>query len=364
MGVLGPMELQIAGEPVVVTGAKQRSLLVMLALHANQAVSVGALVDAMWGDPAPVGAEHTLQQHVSATRKLLHRGRTDGAADAVLSRRSPGYLLRVESLDVDEFERAASVGFDAARGGRWPDANAAFDSALAHWRGPALADVRDSARLSAAAVRLDEQRLTVMEGRFDARLECGQAREVIPEIEEVIVDYPLRERLHAQLMLALYRTGRQAEALVAYQAARHLLIDELGIEPGGELNDLEQAILQQSPALAAGAVGSIGELHATFRADTRTSSGRVELPDGQAIHLAYGSTLIGRDPVAHVRLVDNRVSRHHARIDTTAKGAVLRDLASTNGTSVNGKPVSECVLRDGDVIGIEGIELRFYAADA
>lgn len=359
--VLGPLELRIAGEQLPVSGSKQRSVLAMLALHGNQVVSVAGLIDAVWGEPAPDRAEHTLQQHVSATRKLLETDRE--AAAAILVTRSPGYLLRTDSLDSDEFEHFASAGFNAAGAGRWPEALASFDSALALWRGPALADVRDSARLNAAAVRLDEQRLAVLEMRFEARLECGEAREVVAELEQMVSEFPLRERLRALLMLALYRSGRQADALAAYRAAREVLIDELGIEPGADLRELEQAILDQSPDLDSGPSRSIDELHATFRADARPDAGRVQLPDGQAVILVDGLTMIGRDPAAQVRLVDNRVSRHHAQIETVAGRAVVRDLASTNGTAVNGEPVNEHVLSDGDVISLGGVELRFHGAD-
>jgi DNA-binding SARP family transcriptional activator len=359
VGILGPLHVSVADRPVVIAGPKQRSLVAMLALHANHPVSVGALVDAVWGDPAPDGAEHTLQQHVSAVRKLLEPGRGAATAATILLTRSPGYELRVESLDADEFERLATAGFAAAGAARWPDALEALGAALACWRGPALADVRDSPKLGAAAVRLDEQRLTVLEARFDARLESGQAGEVVAEIEQLVVEYPFRERLRGQLMLALYRSGRQADALAAYRAARQVLVDELGIEPGAALRDLEQAILMQSTELDAGASSPIGELYATFRSDARPDVARVELPDGQAVLLGVGTTLIGRDAAAQVRLVDNRVSRHHAYIDTVAGVCTLRDAGSTNGTSVNGTPVSEHSLLDGDVISIGGVELRF-----
>ena len=138
-----------------------------------------------------------------------------------------------------------------------------------------------------------------------------------------------------------------------------MLVAELGLEPGVALRDLEQAILRQSPELDTGVPSLIGDLHATFRADARPNSGRVELPDGQAVLLAEGTTLIGRDPAAQVRLVDNRVSRHHAQIETVAGSCILRDAGSTNGTRVNGTPVSEHALRDGDVISIGGVELKF-----
>jgi hypothetical protein len=165
-------------------------------------------------------------------------------------------------------------------------------------------------------------------------------------------------------MLALYRSGRQADALAAYQATRGVLIDELGIEPGAELRDLEQAILVQSPELGLDASRSMAELHATFRADTLAEAGRIELPDGQSVLLREGITSIGRDPSAHVRMVDNRVSRIHAQIETKDGRCVLRDTGSTNGTRVNGRSVDEHELSDGDLISIGGVELQFRSGDA
>ena len=362
--VLGPLELKVAGERVPIAGPKQRAVVAMLALHANQVVPVGALVDVVWGDPAPDRAEHTLQQHVSAVRKLLESGREAAEGERVLVTRSPGYLLQVDTLDADEFERAASVGHDAASAERWPEALAAFDDGLKWWRGPALADARDTDRLNAAAVRLDEQRLAVVEARFEARLECGLAREALPELEQVVSEHPLRERLRGQLMLALYRCGRQADALAAYRSARSVLIEDLGIEPGAELRDLEQAILVQSPELDLGRATLKRELYATFRADVPSTAGRVVLPDGQSVSLADGVTQIGRDPAAHVHLVDSRVSRQHAQIECVHGIAVLRDLGSTNGTTVNGEPANDHVLYDGDVVSLGGVELRFRRTDA
>jgi DNA-binding SARP family transcriptional activator len=361
--LLGPVELRIDGVPVPVAGPKQRSVLAMLALHANTAVSVGTLIDAVWGEPPPDGAEHTLQQHVSAVRKLLQPDPDTRSRAPALATRSPGYLLSLASRDTEEFEKAATAGFDAAAGERWDEALRAFDRALSAWRGPALADTRDTARLQAAAVRLDEQRLAATEMRFEAQLARGQASAVVAEIEHLVDEHPLRERLRALLMLALYRSGRQADALSAYQAARGTLVDELGIEPGAELRDLEQAILEQRADLDAGPSRPVEDLHATFRAD-RQDLGRVELPDGQAVLLVAGTTSVGRDETAVVRLVDNRVSRRHAEIESVDGVSVLRDLASTNGTTLNDIPVTEQKLADGDRIGVGGVVLTFRAARA
>jgi DNA-binding SARP family transcriptional activator len=354
--VLGPLELAVEGSPVAITGPRQRAVVAALALQANHVVAVSSLIDAVWGEPAPDRAEHSLQQHVSAVRKVL-------GADH-LSTRSPGYVLHVAHLDVDAFEHATTAGLAAASEQRWSDARTAFEQALALWRGPALADARESALLEAAAVRLDEQRLTALEMAFEARLECGQARELVPELEHLVVTHPLRERLRALLMLSLYRAGRQADALAAYQEARRVLIDELGIEPGAALRELEQAILMQSPELerTTRATISIDEVYATFKADARADLGHITLPDGQAFLLTEGTTLIGRDPAAAVRLVDSRVSRRHAEIDANSERCLLRDLASTNGTTINDVAITEQVMQDGDRIGLGGVALVFHSA--
>jgi hypothetical protein len=160
-------------------------------------------------------------------------------------------------------------------------------------------------------------------------------------------------------MLALYRSGRQADALAAYRSARATLVDELGIEPGAALRELEQAILEQRPELDTADAPS-GGLRATFRSGTGPEMGRIDLPDGQAVLVWEGTTLIGRDPAAQVRLVDSRVSRHHAQIEAHGGRFVLQDLGSTNGTTVNGTPATEHELSDGDVIGVGGVELRYH----
>jgi hypothetical protein len=162
-------------------------------------------------------------------------------------------------------------------------------------------------------------------------------------------------------MLALYRCGRQADALAAYRTARDALVEGLGLEPGIGLRDLETAILQQSPDLDRSRESVEPDLLATFRAGSRPECGRIVLPDGQIVLLPAGVSTIGRDPGAVVRLVDNRVSRSHASIDATDGGCTLRDLGSSNGTTVNGEPTVEWQLADGDVIGLGGVALVFHA---
>jgi DNA-binding SARP family transcriptional activator len=354
VGLLGPLAVSVGGNVVAVTGPKQRAVLATLALQANQVVPVAHLVDAVWGEAAPDRAEHTLQQHVSALRKLL-------GTDA-LQTQSPGYVLRLEATDVDDFTVGSREGVDAIRAQRCEGAISSLSAALGLWRGPALADARDTPRLEAAAVALDEQRLAATEAWLEARLQVGPPREVVADLERLVNEHPLRERFRALLMLALYRSGRQADALAAYQAARQVLTEELGIEPSAELRELEQAILTQSPALESRqTAGEDADVYATFRADAH-DVGRVQLPDGQVVLLVSGRALVGRDPSALVRLVDSRVSRRHAEIEVDGGRFVLRDLGSTNGTAVNGERVTEQELRHDDLVSIGGVELRFLAS--
>jgi SARP family transcriptional regulator, regulator of embCAB operon len=359
--VLGPIEVLIDGTLVAVAGPKQRAVVATLALDVGRIVPVGVLVDAVWGDPVPDRAEHSLQQHVSSLRKVL-----GPAAGRSLTTRSPGYALDGARVDASEFEAAAARGHQLIVSGQPEDAIDVLGQALELWRGPALANANGTHRLAAAAVRLEERRLAAIEDRNDALLAVGRAREVVDGARHHLHDHPRRERLWAQLMLALYRSGRQADALAAYGEARRTLIDELGIEPGGELRALERAILEQQPSLDLGetdrADSSAGaeDLFATFKAGAGPRLGHLELPDGQIVVLLEGSSTIGRDPASLVRLIDNRVSRLHARIDAGPDGCTLVDLGSSNGTQVAGARISEHRLHSGDLISLGGVEVRFH----
>ena len=190
--VLGPIELHVDGQPVAVSGPKQRAVVAMLAANAGHIVPVAALVDALWGDEPRERAEHTLQQHVSAVRKALAARAASLDPLATLATVSPGYVLRADSLDAEEFEDAATAGAEHAAAGRWADGAGRFDEALALWRGPALADARDTPRLAALATRWDERRLAVIEARNEARLRCGQAGAVLAELEHLVAEHPLK----------------------------------------------------------------------------------------------------------------------------------------------------------------------------
>lgn len=240
--MLGPVEVVVDGRPARLA-PRPRALLAVLLLHAGRVVPMARLIDAVWDEAPPETAANVLQGYVSSLRKLLGRD--------VLETREPGYLLRVErgALDLHLFEQLATDGARALEGGRHDEAAQLLRDALALWRGEALADVAEGAVLRPAAARLDELRLVALERRIEAELACGREREVLGEIEALAAEHPLRERPVELLMLCLYRCGRQADALAVYRAARAQLVDELGLEPGASLQELERAILRHDATL-------------------------------------------------------------------------------------------------------------------
>jgi YVTN family beta-propeller protein len=229
--ILGPLEVVDDGRPVSIRRGKEQALLVYLLLHANEVVPSGRLIDALWDERPPPTASKILQNAVSHLRKEL-------GGDRLVTRDS-GYLLRVadEELDVQRFERLAKDGRN--------------EDALALWRGTPLLGLTDERFADDARRRLDEQRQAVLEDRIDDDLAAGLHDELVPELEQLVREHPLRERLQGQLMRALYGAGRQADALEAYRAARKTLGEELGLEPSPELQELERKILRQDPELAA-----------------------------------------------------------------------------------------------------------------
>src|SRR4051794_9150582 len=241
-GILGPLEVLAPDGPVALGGAKQRALLAVLLLRANEVVSTDRLVEALWGEEPPHTALKALQVHVSQLRKALR-------AD-VIRTRPPGYSLELarDELDLDRFRRMHDEA-QAVADAEPARARDLLAEALALWRGQPLADLTYAAFAQADIARLEEMRVAAIEDRIAADLALGRAPGLIAEVEPLIAAQPHRERLRAQLMLALYRSGRQAEALEAFRDARAVLTEELGIEPGRELRELHQAILEQDPSL-------------------------------------------------------------------------------------------------------------------
>lgn len=247
--LLGPVEAWDERGRVAAGPPQQRALLALLLLNANEVVSCDRLIDELWGDQPPETATKVVQVYVSRLRKALEPA---PACDAgkVLVTQSPGYVLRVgpADLDVYRFERLLEEGRKMLSTGNARNAAERFREALGLWRGPPLADFSFEPFAQAEVGRLNELRLAALEDRIEADLALGRT-DLAGELEPLIARHPLRERLRGQLMLALYGSGRQAEALEAYRHTRRVFVGQLGIEPGKTLRDLEQAILKQDPAL-------------------------------------------------------------------------------------------------------------------
>jgi predicted ATPase/class 3 adenylate cyclase len=249
--VLGPLEATRGGTPIALGAGRQRALLALLLIHANEVVPSERLIDELWGADPPAGAAHSLQVYVSGLRKALEPERAPGVPAQVVVTRTPGYLVRVDdrALDRLRFERLLGEGRQALREGDPRGAARQLGEALGLWRGPALVDFAYEAFAEAEAARLEDLRVSALEDKIDADLALGRHGELVGDLEAAARDNPLRERLWAQWMLALYRAGRQAEALRVYQKLRAHLGDELGIEPNPELVALEEAIVLQKPEL-------------------------------------------------------------------------------------------------------------------
>jgi predicted ATPase/DNA-binding SARP family transcriptional activator len=241
--LLGPLSVTFNGEPIALGGQKRRALLAVLLLEPNQVVSRDRLIDALWGEEPPDTARNTIQVYVSQLRKLL--------PDGMLETAPPGYRLAVgtDAIDLFEFVRLSEEGRTALATGDAARAADTLRNALALWHGAPLADLPWEPFAQAEIVRLEELRLAAHEDRIDADLALGRHGQLVGELEGLVAEHPLRERLRGQLMLALYRSGRQADALAVYQRARRTLVDELGIEPGESLRQLERAILAHDPSL-------------------------------------------------------------------------------------------------------------------
>jgi predicted ATPase/DNA-binding winged helix-turn-helix (wHTH) protein len=245
--LLGPIDLISDGQSVLPGGSRQRDLLALLLLEANRTVSTDRLIDRLWEGAPPATAAPALQVYVAKLRKLLDKGDPARIVTA-----NGGYRLEVDepSIDSERFEQLARQGHDALRAGSVRTAAATLHRALELWRGDALADVRHLDGAMIEATRLEELRARALGDRIDADLGVGHHSRLIAELEHLVEDHPLRERHWAQLMVALYRDGRQADALRTYQRAATTLGEELGIEPGPDLHHLEERVLLQDPTLS------------------------------------------------------------------------------------------------------------------
>jgi DNA-binding SARP family transcriptional activator len=241
--ILGPLEVRDGGATLSLGAPRQRAVLALLLLHANQVVPADRLIDELWGDEAPETAKVILQGYISGLRKVLGAHR--------IATRAAGYVIELEPdrLDLLRFEALLVEAGARAAEGEPAAAAAGYRDALRLWRGPALVDFAYESFAQAPISRLEELRLTALEKRIDADLALGRHADLVAELEGLVAEHPVREPFRAQLMLALYRSARQAEALEVYRAGRRALVDELGIDPSQALQELEQAILRQDTAL-------------------------------------------------------------------------------------------------------------------
>ena len=246
--ILGPVEVTAGGQRLGIGGQRLRAVLARLIVAANHVVAAEALAGELWPDLELGRAVANLQVRLAELRRVFRQA---GIADRLVTR-APGYVLIASSEEVDaaRFDQLTAQGRALLAAGDVAGAAGCLARALGLWRGPALADVGDWAWARAEAARLGEARLAAVECQMQARLDCGEASELIAELEALTGEHQLRERLWALRMLALYRSGRQAESLAAYQQLRTILVDELGIEPSTDLRELHQQILAQDPALA------------------------------------------------------------------------------------------------------------------
>jgi class 3 adenylate cyclase len=311
--LLGPIEVERDGEPVALGGQKPRALLAVLALEPGRVVSVDRLVEALWpGDP-PETAPHAVQVYVSQLRKAL---------GSTIVTRPPGYVLEVEPerVDAHRFVRLAQEGHGALEDDDAASAEIVLREALALWRGPALSDFLYEPFAQTQIARLEELRTAVVEDRIDADLALGRHLELVSELEALVQAERLRERPRAQLMLALYRSGRQADALAAYRDARDTLVDDLGIEPGRELKELEAAILRQDESLlleetpVARPPMQFRRLVTILFADVVESMALAEALDPEAL---------GRILYRYFEAVSSAITRHGGAVEKYAGDAVM-----------------------------------------
>jgi SARP family transcriptional regulator, regulator of embCAB operon len=260
IGVLGPLKVQARAGQVMPTAAKPRKVLAMLAIHADDVVPIADLNEELWGTKVPRSASTTLQTYILNLRTMIADaiGGTSADAKQILATRPGGYALNVSSVDVRDFERLTAAGHRAHQAREYEFAADNFRDALDLWRGPALVDVYLGPLLQGEVLRLTEARLAALERRIDADLRLGRHHELVSELTGLVARYPTHEGLHAHLMVALYRSGRRAQAMTVYRNLRTVLIEELGLEPSPGLRRLQQAVLKSDAALGESRLERVG----------------------------------------------------------------------------------------------------------
>ena len=351
--VLGPVQAVRDGRELALGGPRRRAVLALLLVAGGRVVPAERLAEELWGESPPPGAAGTLRSHLSRLRTLM-------APDAAVVARGGGYALAAgpDQLDAARFERLAGAGREALEHGEAAAAAGRFREALGLWRGTALADVADVEPLAREGARLEELRLVAVEGRIEADVELGLAAEAVGELEALVAENRLRERLWRLLVLALYRCGRQADALAAYRRARTVLAEELGIEPGEELRALEQAVLrQQVPAAATPARHNLPARLTSFVGRERELAALDELLAGARL-----VTLTGAGGAGKTRLA---VELAAAAVDRFGDGVWLAGLAGIADAGLVPSAVMAAlgVRQSGEVPAMEALRWRLRPAE-
>ena len=312
-GILGPLEVaDDGGRKLELGGHRQRSVLAILLLHANEAVSPDRLMEDLWSGRPPASAATSLQAHISRLRRAL-------GEDQRIVTTGGGYMIRVTDgeFDRERFDRLIEEGAAAISTSNWRLASRTLGDALSMWRGSALSDFQYDSFAQAEIARLDELHVGAVEQRIEAELALGREAQVVGDLERLVREHPYRDRLRGQLMLALYRTGRQADALAAYQSARRALVEELGIDPSAELRELEQAILRHDPSLS-------------------TPAGAAWTDDADPAALPAGTvTFLFTDIEGSIRLLGELGSERYSE-ELGRHGQLIRRAVTTHGGSVFG----------------------------
>jgi DNA-binding SARP family transcriptional activator len=364
--VLGSLEVVNGDRRVALGGLKQRAVLAALLIHAPRLVSVDTLIDELWPGEPPAQARNALQTYVSNLRRALEPDRAPRDPARILRSQPPGYVLCIDPdlYDAARFEALAGGGRALLRDGDPRAARERLSEALGLWRGPAFAEFAGEPFARAESDRLEERRAVALEDRIAAELALGEHAAVSGELAHLVADEPLREGLWAHLMLALYRSGRQGDALAAYQRCRRTLAEELGIEPSPALRRLEGDILRQASSLDWAPPAPATERPDEGRASLvhRDGGGRLHVfpLDAQRARLT-----VGRDATADVWVSwDVRVSRRHARLECGPAGwSVVDEGTSRNGSYVNDELVEGSrVLADGDELRVGDTVMTFRSA--
>ena len=364
-GLLGPLEMSIDGALVPLGTPKQRAVLAMLLMNRNVPVGVERLIAALWDEQPPSGARASIHSYVSNLRKLLNAAGID--ARVVLAAAPPGYRLSVEesACDLGRFVAEKTAGVHAAASGEFEQASRRLAAALAQWRGPVLDDLRDFPFVDGFATSLIEEKLLVHTALAEAEIACGRAAAVIGDLEALTLEHPYREPLWAQLITAYYLTDRQSDALAAYRRVKATLADELGIDPGQTLRDLNERILRQEPLDVKRSAKSTAADTVTVLDQRTVVPGQKAVAylrdgTGRSHPLEAAATRIGRLDDNDIVLDSPNVSRHHAVIVDTGTNYIINDLRSSNGVHVQHQRIRPAAtLHDGDHIRICDHEFTF-----